>query len=150
MKSTLFRVKQELMSGLDANAERDFMALPDGSAEELEELRGGLEDGSISAFALTEDGERVGTAWYSVVEECGERVLWIIGVKAECAEVYGALRGMGGSLLLLAEREGCVRIKAETVRSGVFYSLSEVGFEPVRVAMEIRTNKLGDKIYGRE
>lgn len=138
------------MRGMDESAERDFMVLPDGSAEELSELRSGIEDGLISALALTEGGKRVGTCWYSVVEESGERVLWIVGVRCESGEIYGALREMGGELHALAEREGCVRIKAETVRSGVFYSLCEVGFKPVRVAMEIKTKELGEMIYGRE
>ena len=147
MRTNLNKVEQELIETLDKQSEGDFLALPGKTPEELGELRGAVEDGTISVAALTEDGKRVGTAWYALADD---ETLWIVGVRAVSTEDVGFLRRMGKPLLSLATRLGCKRIIAETARSGVFTSLVGLGFKPTNVKLEISTDKLKKDIYEAE
>lgn len=131
-------LSMRVLPAMDARAEADWVRSAGylSDEEDVRLMKEYIAKGAFKASGIhAYDGERVGTFFYSLVEEVpGEKTFFILGVGAEGRESDGSLyRGIMDAAYELAKREGCVRMRAGSSRPGAIREMLAWGAVPVRV-----------------
>ena len=104
----------------------------------MQEIWEFAEQNRVELAAVMQDGKRIGTFVYSVLQLYGKRTLWIVGIGADVGEspegkfLFPAL---GFEIRRLAEAYCCEWVRADTSRPAVFALLVRLGFLPGTVQL---------------
>lgn len=123
----------------DERAKEDISKIPlpdiDEQVQEMWEL---AERNRVELAAVMQDGKRIGTFVYSVLQLYGKRTLWIVGIGADIgdrSEGEFLFPALGFEIRRLAEAYCCDWVRADTSRPPIFALLVKLGFLPGTVQL---------------
>lgn len=121
------------LSELDARGRDDFIKMHgECDPESIKNLKDLAERGIARELAIEYDGERIGTAFYSVVEKGGERFLFIVDVFSDAGfNLYRDFEKASTFLKkveAIGKKENCAAIVCDTNRPGAMRIFINFGF----------------------